>query len=35
LRLGFATAGEAGRPGVDPVTCNMTQSHARTNKASW
>src|SRR5437588_3655299 len=27
--------GGAGRPGVEPVTCNITKSHASTNTASW
>ena len=35
LRLGFAGAGGVGGPGLDPVTCNMTKSHTRANKASW
>ena len=35
LRLGFAGAGGVGRPGLDPVTCNMTKSHTRAKKASW
>jgi len=34
-RVGFAGTGGVGRPGVDHVMGNMTQSHTRTPKASW
>ena len=34
LRLAFAGMGRVGRPGLDHMTCNMTKSHTRTNKAS-